>query len=344
MSRRAILLAVAASIPGICIAGGSANGDRLALVTYWGDDKVALVDTRGEPGKEEIWAIDVLKAAGCPKPYDVRANRAGSKAYVTCSGGDQIIAIDVVAQMVEWSLKTGSSPRDLQLYDSDRRLIVANSGSDTVSVVDVPNRRVLYDVPVAVQPYGVALANGGRNALVTGWASGDVHVLDLGPTSGSNRGAIKVGLLPYTVVAPGQGSTAYVAANGDHSVVQVDVNRMRVVNRQRVGRNPWSIATNPAGTKMLVANNRSANLSLLPTFNNLPGFTTPRTLSAGVAQLGSMRTARAPKNAALSVDGRTGIFTDLANNQVVVVDTDDGHIIRAINVGKAPYGIELLRP
>jgi YVTN family beta-propeller protein len=154
---------------------------------------------------------------------------------------------------------------------------------------------------------------------------------------------VKAGLLPYTVVAPGQGSTAYVAANGDHSILTVDVNARRIVGTQKVGRNPWSVATNPAGTKLLVANNRSANLSLLPTTNTLPGFSTPRSIVAGYVISGGNRTARAAKNVALSIDGKTGVFTDLANNQVVVVDTDTGQLVRAINVGKAPYGIELLR-
>ncbi|WP_197422418.1 MULTISPECIES: YncE family protein [unclassified Phenylobacterium] len=327
--------------------GASANGDRLAMVTYWGDDRVALLDTQGQDGKEEVWSIDVLKAAGCPKPYDVRVNAAGSRAYVSCSGGDEVIAVDIVAQLVEWKVKTGKSPRDLQLYDGDKKLLVANSGSDTVSVVDVENRKVLYEIPVGLQPYGVALAQGGKLGLITGWASGDLHVLELGGTSGRVLGKVKVGLLPYTVVAPKDGSVAYVAANGDHSVVAVDVAKRVVVKSQPVGRNPWSIATNPEGTRLLVANNRSGNLSLMDAVGEggASSFTAGRLLDAGaVLNPSGVSTARAAKNVALTADGKTGIFTDLANNQVVVVDTTTGQIKKAIAVGKAPYGIEMIRP
>lgn len=326
--------------------GASANGDRLAMVTYWGDDKVALLDTQGADGKEEIWSIDVLKSAGCPKPYDVRVNAAGSKAFVTCSGGDEIIVIDIVAQLVEWKLKTGKSPRDLQLYDGDKRLLVANSGSDTVSVVDVEARKVLYDVPVGLQPYGVAIANGGKTGLITGWASGDLHVLDLGPTSGKVAGTVKVGLLPYTVVAPKDGSVAYIAANGEHAVVAVDVAKRSILKTLPVGRNPWSIATNPEGTRLLVANNRSGNLSLMgASVTKGEPFGPQVFLDAGAVLNGAgISTARAAKNVALTANGETGIFTDLANNQVVVVDIKSGTIKKAINVGKAPYGIEMIRP
>jgi YVTN family beta-propeller protein len=332
--------------PTLANAGGSANGDRLAMVTYWGDDKVALIDTQGQEGKEEIWSIDVLKSAGCPKPYDVRVNAAGSKAFVTCSGGDQIIVIDIVAQLVEWKLTVGKSPRDLQLFSNDHRLLVANSGSDTVSVIDVDARKVLYEIPVGLQPYGVALAQGGKIGLITGWASGDLHILSLGEASGHELGVVKVGLLPYTVVAPRDGGVAYVATNGDHAVVSVDIAKRSIVAREPVGRNPWSIATNPEGTRLLVANNRSGNLSFLDLKGKAPGtFGEQKFFDTGIVlNVAGMSTARAAKNVALSTDGSTGIFTDLANNQVVVVDTATGAIKKAIQVGKAPYGIEMIRP
>jgi YVTN family beta-propeller protein len=154
---------------------------------------------------------------------------------------------------------------------------------------------------------------------------------------------VKVGLLPYTVVAPGDGSIAYVAANGAHSVFAVDTATRRVISRQAVGRNPWSIATNPAG-KLLVANNRSSSLSVLQSGRGA-GATALRvanTIAAGSVTGPGGETARAPKNVALSTDGSVGIFTDLANNQVVVVDTSTGKIRRAINVGKAPYGLDFI--
>ena len=112
-----------------------------------------------------------------------------------------------------------------------------------------------------------------------------------------------------------------------------------------MGRNPWSLATNcdrdrdsrrqqPVGQPIgaAYAGQRSAQLRA------------PRNISASaVTSREGFATARAPKNVAMSLDGRTGVFTDLANNQVVLVDVTTGKIQRAIDVGKAPYGIELIR-
>lgn len=333
-------------LPVSASAGNSvAKGDRLILVTYWGDDKVALVDLRGEPGHEEIWALDTLKAVGCAKPYDIRATQKGDEAFVSCSGTDQVAVIDVIAQQVKYVINTGASPRDLVLFDNDKKLIVANSGSDTVSVIDVEKRKKLYDFDVSTQPYGVAVTKDGKTALITGWASGDLHFATLGPTSATIQGKVDVGLLPYTVIAPGAGEIAYIAANGNHVVVSVDVKKREVISKMPVGRNPWSLASSPDGNNILVTNNRSNNLSLLKTgVAPMAAGESQTFISAGEqTQPNGTSVKRAAKNASVSTNNKSAVFTDLANNQVVVVDIEKGTITKVINVGKAPYGIEYIR-
>lgn len=321
------------------------KGSRFILATYWGDDRVALIDLNGEAGREEVWALDTLKAVGCAKPYDVRANKRGDEAFVTCSGTDQVAVIDVIAQQVKYTIKTGPSPRDLQLFDDGKRLIVANSGNDTVSIVDVEMRQKLYDISVPGQPYGVAVTSDNKSAVVTGWATGDLHFLTLGATSGKNIGKTDVGLLPYTVVLAGDPQVAYVAANGSHSVVAVDIVSHTVLNQVRVGRNPWSLAAAPDGRSLLVTNNRSNNLSLLKTGAAPASLAPSQTfISAGSqSQPNGDSIQRAAKNASISSDGKTAVFTDLANNQIAIVDLASGNIQKVINVGKAPYGIEYIR-
>jgi YVTN family beta-propeller protein len=317
----------------------------LILATYWGDDKVALLDLNGEAGREEIWAIDVLKAAGCSKPYDIRSNAKGDEAYVSCSGTDKVAVIDIVAQQVKYVLTTGRSPRDLVLFNKDTRLLVANSGSNTVSIVDVENRLKLFDVAVANQPYGVAVSSDGLSAFVTGWASGDLHFLSLSPTSGTVTGKVDVGMLPYTVTLAGDPQVAYVAVNADHAVVAINPAEKKIANRIQVGRNPWSLAASQDGRTLLVTNNRSNNLSLLRTGASPAAVGGSQSFIAAGAQVQANGESvdRAAKNASISADGKTGVFTDLANNQIVVVDLVSGALQKVLNVGKAPYGIEYVK-
>lgn len=334
--------------------GGVGDGNRFAMVTYWGEDKVALLDTQGESGKEEVWSIDVLKTAGCAKPYDVRVNSSGDKAFVSCSGNGLIAVVDIVAQQVQFTFPSGQSPRDLQLFNDGKNLIVANSGSNDVTVFDVSQKNsasLVLQFPVEAQPYGVAVVNDGKTALVTGWASGDLHIVDMkigaspADSSAKQRYVVPVGMLPYTVVAPGDGKTAFVAANSIHSVVAVDVEKGDKLETIKVGNNPWSLAVSPDGNSLIVTNNRSDSLTLLktgvaPTSTNNENKTIP---AGEQIQPNGTSVKRAPKNASITKDGQTAAFTDLANNQVVLVNLKSGLITKVINVGKAPYGIEFIR-
>lgn len=333
----AAMIVVASSSQAATTAPG--GGNRLLMTTYWGDDRVALVDIEARSEGEEIWNIDVAKAANCLKPYDVRVTKGGAYAFVSCSGSKHVIAIDIAAQQVQWAVETGGAPRDLQLFDNDRKLIVANSGSNTVSVVDLTTRKKLYDFAAAVQPYGVALTDGGKTALVTGWASGDLHIVSLGETSAQTRAVVPVGLLPYTVVAAPALGRAYVAVNAEDRVTVVDLKTAKVTEHVAVGRGPWSLAAAVDGKSMLVTNNRSNSLSLMRVDGT--GGEPDKIKTFGAGSHGAVE--RRPKNASLSADGSTAAFTDLAADQIVVLDVASGALKRVIQGGKAPYGIEFLR-
>lgn len=338
---------------GIALAGSApGQGNQFILATYWGEDAVALIDINGEPGKEEVWRIDVLKTANCAKPYDIRVNAVTSKAYVSCSGNNLIAVVDVVAQQVESTFVTGRSPRDLQIFDGGKKLIVANSGSNTVTVFDIhdgANAKIL-DFPVENQPYGVAVLKD-KQALVTGWASGDLHIFDMdfakSPASATARAKIDVGMLPYTVVVPKDSDIAYVAANSIHKVIAVDIVNSKKIAEIQVGSNPWSLAASPDGSNVLVTNNRSSSLSLIKTgasTMSIEGLSNTTTMQAGSqVQSDGVDVLRAPKNASISANGSIGAFTDLANNQIGILDLASGAITKVINVGRAPYGIEFFR-
>lgn len=85
-------IAAALVVSGLLSLGGKATagaspgmGNRMVLLTYWGDDEIALVDINGAPGKEKIFNLNVLQK-GCSKPYDIKVNAERSVAYATCSG------------------------------------------------------------------------------------------------------------------------------------------------------------------------------------------------------------------------------------------------------------------
>lgn len=332
--------------------GGQTSGDlgnRLVVITYWGDDKVALVDIEGEEGHEELWVIDVYEEGSCAKPYDVKVDRKNKFAYVTCSGSGNIVILDLIARQVFGSIEIGSgaSPRDIALTEDGKRAVVANSGIDSISIIDMKEHQVVYSIDVGVQPYGVSLANNDKLALITGWASGNLHFVELGETNGRVVKTIRVGLLPYTVVASQEEGRAYVSVNAEHTVAVVALDAMEVVQSLRVGRAPWGLGLSRDATIGVVANNRSSNATILKeTETKGSALSVSQTVNLGHGGRGKslgVGVARAAKNVAITADNSTAVITDLANNDIVLVDLERLAVTRSIRVGKAPYGIDFLR-
>jgi YVTN family beta-propeller protein len=321
------------------------RGNQFVVVTYWGEDKVALVDLNGAAGAETVFEIDVLKEKNCSKPYDAKANKNGTRAYVTCSGTNKVIVIDLMARLVDPNdLPAGNGARDLAITDDEKLLVVANSGDDSVSVTSIPERRILYKIS-ADQPYGVALTNDEKMALVTTWAAGELYFISLGPTSGSVVGRVPVGPLAYTVVVPPEENVAYVTVNARHTVVAVDIATRTVLGHISVGRNPWGAAPSVDGKTLLIANNRSSDVTILKNPSGRGSvMVADSTISTGAGgRAGGPSVLSAPKNSAISLNGKVGVITDLANNEIIVLNLESGIKAKTISVGKAPYGIEFIR-
>jgi DNA-binding beta-propeller fold protein YncE len=321
------------------------RGNQFVVVTYWGDDKIAMVDLNGSPGAEAVFEIDVMKEKNCAKPYDVKVNKAGTRAYVTCSGTDHVIVVDLMARLVDPNtLPSGSGPRDIAITDDEKLAIVANSGDDSVSVISIPERRILYKVPVD-QPYGVALTNDEKVALISSWGSGELHFIRLGASSGTNYAKLVVGPLPYTVVVPPNSQTAYVTVNSKHQVIAIDIAGPRIIGPIVVGRNPWGAAPSADGSSIIVANNRSAEVTVLKADAGRGGIMVADTsISVGAGgKAGGPSVMSAPKNVSISFNGKVGAMTDLANNELVVLNLENNTKAKTISVGKAPYGIEFVK-
>ena len=343
--RKIALVLVSLLTTSAVFAGSQSAGNRMVMVTNWGADEVALVDLKGEKDSEVVWALNTYEQDGCSKPYDVKVHRDKAMAYVSCSGSDEIAAIDVVAQLVHHKIKTGSSPRDIALTSDGKRAVVANAGSDTVSVVDLEKGKVLYDIEVGVQPYGVSLLKGDSMALVTGWASGDAHFIKLGKRQGKVVKSIPVGMLPYTVVSADDSDIAYVSVNANHELVAIDVNKMEIVDPIRVGKNPWGVGMSPDGSVLVVANNRSSDISILRGTGKAGDVVTEMSrinLGSAGRSNDNDRPATAPKNTVVSDKADFAVVSDLANNDILVVNIDSGAVERVIPVGKAPYGLDFL--
>ncbi len=312
--------------------GESSSSHRTLIVTNWGDDTVSLVNV---DSGEQFAVIDVGK-----NPYDVKVSPNGRFAYVTNSGSSSLSVVDIQAVLEDSKIEVGRSPRDIALFRDGSRAVVANAGDDSISIVNLESGRELYRVQVGAIPYGVALVDNDQVALVTNWGANTVSVVALGEESGDILSEIDVGSLPYTVVALPHAPLAYVSEFGSNSLALISwdsgsglANTIRIAENITVPRSPWGIALSTDDEPQLaVAGFYSGKISI----RNAMRGENARVLD--LAQSSHQR-ARAAKNVAFTPSGDLLVVSELAINEILVVDPNELSVIRSIPVGKAPYGL-----
>lgn len=335
-----LLLFVSFASSHLC-AGGIAGSSQsktssLVIITNWGQDNCSLVDI--DTGKE-LAVIEVGL-----KPYDVKVEPTGRYAYVTLSGVNEIGVIDIQAMLLADRIVVGQSPRDIALTSDGKNAVVANAGDDSISFVDLESKKELYKVKVGSIPYGVALTENDTLAVVTNWGSNEVSLVKLGDNAGNVVRTFKVGALPYTAVITGKGDYALVTCFGSHQVFPINLREMEVLDPVDVGRSPWGIGVSSEGDKAVVANFYSGDASILEISRARlkkahPVDETARISLVSRLKSGGGSTQRHAKNAALTSNGKIAVMSDLANNEIMIVDLETQNILRTVTVGKAPYGI-----
>lgn len=312
-------------------AGGaatSAEQSGIVMVTNWGEDTVGLVNV--DSGQ----VLSTIQVGH--KPYDIKVGPDGRFAYVTNSGGSEVSVIDIQANLESHRIRVGTSPRDISLSADGTRAVVANSGDDTISLVDLVNRRELYTVPVGGIPYGVAHLADGVTVLITNWGENSLSVVRLGEAGGEVIRTVSVPALPYTVVVPAIGDWAYMTNFGAGVVTPVHLVTFDLGAPIPVGKSPWGIGTSIEGDIAAIANFFENKVSILNTQSRsvVQNVTLGSRPPAGPEGTVTMRRA---KNTAVSA--RLIVASDLAANEIIVIDRATHEILRTIPVGKAPYGL-----
>jgi YVTN family beta-propeller protein len=314
--------------------GGQKVASNLVMTTNWGEDNCSIVDLKKG---QELSRIKVSL-----KPYDIKIEKQGRFAYVSCSGSSQIAVIDIQANLVSHYIKTGESPRDIEITNDSKIAVTANSGSNDISVIDLVNKKEKYRVKVGNIPYGVALSNDEKLAVITCWGSNEAMVVSSGESAGEVIKTVKIGVLPYTAVIPHNSSLAMISTFGSGEVFVIDINSGEVVKTIEVGKSPWGMAASSDGNTVAVANFYSGDVSVLGIDRTTNGVSEKARIKIVSGGINSNSEERRAKNAIISDDGKWGIFSDLANNQLLYIDITTQKVIKVINVGKAPYGLAFI--
>jgi YVTN family beta-propeller protein len=216
---------------------------------------------------------------------------AASLLLVVCIGAARMFTLDLSARGGVDSTTRGV------------RVFVTNEGSGTLSVIDPATSSVVETVPLGKRPRGVKLSPDGKSLYVA-----------LSGSPNAPPGVDRRSLPPPDRAADGIG--------------EVDTQTLRLKRIIRAGDDPEQLDVSPSGTRLYVANEETAQLTVV----DVPSGRVVATVNVGDE----------PEGVAIRPDGRVVYVTSEADGDIFVIDTATNALIAKIAVGDRPRSIGFL--
>jgi len=263
------------------------DDDGKPILSAPGKDQVLIVDI-ANPENPKIVASLPLKNSVVGPPVNVDIDPTGSVALVADSidnvkDGDalkqvpdnKIYVIDMKANppKLAATITGGKQPSGLNFSPDGKMALVANRGDNSISVLSVNGTDVKVTDTVAM-PDSVAhvmFTPDGKHALAVRFPAHKVSLLDVANGKVTyTKIDLPTGQWPYNVVVTPNGKIALTSDNGGAgssdgsvdttSVIDLEANPPRIIDRVVVGDGPEGLAMSPKGDLAVAAILRGSNM------------------------------------------------------------------------------------
>jgi len=263
------------------------DDDGKPILSPDGKDQVLIVDL-ANPEDPKIVASLPLKNSVVGPPVNVDIDPTGTVALVADSidnvkegetlkqvPDNKIYVIDMKTNppKLAATLTGGKQPSGLSFSPDGKMAMVANRGDNTISVLSVNGTDVKIEQTVAIPDSvsQVVFTPDGKRALTTRFPAHKLSVLDIaGGKVTYSKIDLPTGQWPYNVVVSPDGKIALTSDNGGAgssdgsvdttSVVDLEANPPRIIDRVVVGDGPEGIAMSPKGNLAVAAILRGSNM------------------------------------------------------------------------------------
>ncbi|MEA2889083.1 MAG: hypothetical protein QOD11_3443 [Bradyrhizobium sp.] len=262
------------------------DDDGKTVLSAPGKDSVLIVDL-ANPEDPKIVASLPLKNSIVGPPVNLDIDPSGSIALVADSvdvtkDGDalkqvpdnKIYVIDLKSSppKLAATVTGGKQPSGLSISPDGKMALVANRGDNSISVLSINGTDVKVTDTIAF-PDSVAhvvFTPDGKRALAVRFPAHKISVLDIaGDKVTYNKVDIAAGLWPYNVVVTPDSKLALTSDNGGSgssdgsvdttSVIDLEANPPRAIDRVVVGDGPEGLAMSPKGDVAVAAILRGSN-------------------------------------------------------------------------------------
>jgi DNA-binding beta-propeller fold protein YncE len=307
------------------------DDDAKPILSPDGKDQVLIVDL-ANPEDPKIVASLPLKNSVVGPPVNLDIDPTGTVALVSDSIDDvkdgdalkqvpdnKIYVIDMKATppKLAATITGGKQPSGLSFSPDGKMALVANRGDNTISVLSVNGTDVKITDTVAMPDSvsQVVFTPDGKRALTTRFPAHKLSVLDIaGGKVTYSKIDLPTGQWPYNVVVSPDGKLALTSDNGGAgssdgsvdttSVVDLEANPPRIIDRVVVGDGPEGLAMSPKGDLAVAAILRGSNMKKAYFYNKNGSLSILKIDGKKVTKTQDIEVGGLPEAVAFTPDGK----------------------------------------
>ena len=332
-----------------------------------GKDTLSVIDI-SKPDAPQITATIPLMNSVAGPPTNLAIHPSGEIAFVANSmmpvvegwghklaPDDKVFMVDLKASppKVIGTITVGRQPSGMAISPMGDIALVANRGEGTISVLTIRGKDVLVvgTVPVgtaADQVSAVAITPDGKRALAVKSAADKVALLSIdGEKVTYDKRDLPAGIFPYNIVITPDGNLALTADNGASggsdgsvdtvSVIDLEANPPRIIDRVTVGDSPEGLAMSSKGDLAVAVEARGSNLPQTnPAYHTSGAVTALKIDGKKVTNVGSVNVGALPEGVAFSPDGTYLYVANFIDQDLWVLRVDGSKLTDTVQRIKLP--------
>lgn len=318
-----------------------------------GKDQVLIVDL-ASPETPKIVAALPLKNSVVGPPVNVAIDPSGTVALVADSvdvvkDGDalkqvpdnKIYVVDLQANppKLAATLTGGKQPSGLSFSPDGKMALVANRGDNSISVLSVNGTDVKITDTVAMpdSPSHVTFTPDGKRALVARFPAHKISMLDIaGDKVTYNKIDLPAGQWPYNVAAAPGGKIALTSDNGNAgasdgsvdttSVIDLEANPPRIIDRVVVGDGPEGLAISPKGDVAVAVILRGSNMKNAYFYEKNGSISVLKIDGKKVSKTADIEVGGLPEAAVFTPDGKYLLIGNYLTQDFSILKVDGSNV------------------
>lgn len=242
----------------------------------------------------------------------------------------QAIFFDTETNKLLQTIDVGNHPAHIVFTGDGKYALVTNSEENTVVIIDMDSFTVKNTVQTGKGPHGFRISKNSKRAYIANMNETTISVVNLETMKEEKK--IEVGLTPVTTAITSDEKTLVTTLNGENVLAIVDLATEKI-EKIPVGNGPAQVYIDGNNQYAYVANQ---------------GTKDKPSNSVSIINLGSkevtatLETGKGAHGIVTSSNNKHLFVTNMFDNSVTIIDTEEMKVLETIQVGEIPNGISVM--